>query len=283
PKDRPEVAIRTGRAGAALFCVPGAGDSVVGFAPLAAVLGDDFSLYGLQPRGTDGELVPHSSVRAAATHYVQAVQRVRPHGPLHLFGHSFGGWIVFEMAHQLRALGRSIASLTIVDSEAPDGRQSGLGEEHGAGQALARFVEVLELAAGQPLGVDAASLARLHPAAMRKQLHAAMARSGLLPARSSPDVLVGPIRTFATALRTSYRPPRVYDGVVRLVLVADTRFSAEDNQHHQIACLSGWQAWAPQTRLWIGPGNHMTVLKDANVRALCRWWTDAVATADAAH
>lgn len=274
----PEVTIQTGRTGGApLFCVPGAGDSVVGFAALAAALGDSYSLHGLQPRGTDGELVPHATVHSAAMTYVRAVDRVHPRSPVHLLGHSFGGWIVFEMALQLRAQGRDIASLTIVDSEAPNGVDGFLGGEHDAADALVRFIDVLELAAGKSLGIDPMALARLDAMVLRRRLHAAMVRVGLLPARSNPDVLTGPIRTFGTALRTSYRPSKIYEGSVRLVMVPDARTDAAHNQHQQIESLTGWRAWAPLTSLWIGPGNHMTVLKDLNARVLAQWWRNGLA------
>ncbi|WP_256349730.1 thioesterase domain-containing protein, partial [Pseudomonas gingeri] len=91
--------IQTGRAGRTpIFCVPGAGDSVTGFIGLTDALGADWPLIGLQPRGLDGAGAPHSRVESAARHYLQAIEQSHSHGPLHLIGHSFGGWVAFEMA-----------------------------------------------------------------------------------------------------------------------------------------------------------------------------------------
>ncbi|MDE2036696.1 MAG: amino acid adenylation domain-containing protein, partial [Pseudomonas sp.] len=93
---QPLLRIQSGRAGQApIFCVPGAGDSVTGFVGLTEALGRDWPIFGLQPRGLDGEVVPHSQVEAAARCYLQALEQECPSGPVHLVGHSFGGWVVF--------------------------------------------------------------------------------------------------------------------------------------------------------------------------------------------
>jgi len=80
------------------------------------------AIYGLQPRGLEGELVPQSTVLAAAESYLRAINEIYPKGPIHLVGHSFGGWVAFEMAKLLVDAETKcvIASLTILDSEAPD-------------------------------------------------------------------------------------------------------------------------------------------------------------------
>ena len=73
---QPLLRIQSGRAGyAPVFCVPGAGDSVTGFVGLSEALGRDWPLFGLQPRGLDGEAVPHSQVEAAARCYLAALEQ----------------------------------------------------------------------------------------------------------------------------------------------------------------------------------------------------------------
>jgi len=47
------------------------------------------------------------------------MRSVQPHGPYHLAGHSFGGLVALEMAHQLRAAGEQVALLAILDSYPP--------------------------------------------------------------------------------------------------------------------------------------------------------------------
>jgi thioesterase domain-containing protein len=273
---RPLLTIQTGqRSSTPLFCIPGAGDSVTGFTGLAGALGPAWPLHGLQPRGVEGLLIPHASVEAAAECYLRAIAEIQPHGPVHLVGHSFGGWIAFELACRLRAAQREVASLTLIDSEAPG--QCGmagtvLGGEYDALDVASMFVESLELAAEGSLGVERAALARSHGAARLAQIHGGAVRAGLMPARSQPSVLHGCLRTFGTALRTPYRPAAGYQGPVRLVLIPDTRLDAGANETQYRRMEQGWRAVAPQLVCWHGPGNHMTILRPPHAADLARWW-----------
>jgi thioesterase domain-containing protein len=112
-----------------VFCVPGAGANITDFIHVAPALGGQWPIHGLQPRGLNNGRVPHSTVPAAARAYLRVIDETYPEGPLHLLGHSFGGWVVFEMALRLRAAGRKVASVTLIDAEAPEG-DSILGREY---------------------------------------------------------------------------------------------------------------------------------------------------------
>ncbi|WP_334186719.1 amino acid adenylation domain-containing protein [Noviherbaspirillum sp.] len=272
----PQVTIQTGAAGEVpVFCIPGAGDNVIGFIALANALGARWPLYGLQPRGVEGSLVPHSTVEAAAAAYVREIDKVKPDGFVHLIGHSFGGWIAFEIAHQLRARGRTVASLTIVDSEAPEGNGI-LGGEYTALGALKELVRVMEIAVGKSLGIDMDKLDCQTEGERLATLHSGMVAVGLMPPRSSPNTMRGPLRTFSTALRTTYSPRAVYPGPVRLALATDSTLDAQADHQQRIETLAGWKACAPQVLCWHAPGNHFTVLKAPHVHVLANWWRDGV-------
>jgi thioesterase domain-containing protein len=253
-----------------LFCVPGAGDNVFSFAELADSLDKELPVYGLQQRGLDGALVPHSTVSAAAESYLQALNEIQPEGPVHLFGHSFGGWVVFEMAQRLRAAGRAIASLTILDSEVPD-NDDALVREYNRTEAVMKLIETLEQVLGYPLEIGASNLDSCDDAAQRQLLHERLVRVGRMPRRSKPDVLRGPLRTFAASLRTHYRPDKVYPEPVRLVLVDDPKLDDEANRLQRERTIKGWRRWAPNLFFLYGPGNHMTALKRPHVHALATW------------
>ena len=270
---QPLLRIQSGRAGyAPVFCVPGAGDSVTGFVGLSEALGRDWPLFGLQPRGLDGEAVPHSQVEAAAACYLQALEQECPHGPVHLVGHSFGGWVALEMALRLQAAGREVASLTVIDSEAP----GSAGRSYTSTAALLRLIEAMQLAAGRSLGIDLVDFAGRDEVAQRQWLHAGMVGVGLLPARASVDAMEGPARTYAAALRTGYWPARRYEGVVRLVLAQDPALDAAGNQREQGVMVEGWRRQGSGLQVWYGGGNHFTLLKAPNVGGLARWWVDGV-------
>lgn len=269
---RPQLTIQSGSRGAEpLFCIPGAGDSVTGFTGLASALGGQWPVHGLQPRGVEGVMVPHASVQAAAQSYLRAIEDVQPAGPVHLVGHSFGGWVAFEVALRLQAARRPVASLTLVDSEAP-GQGDVLGQEHRAVDVVSMLMESLELASEKRLNISRAMLEAADASERLAMTHAGAVRVGLMPARSRPDSLSGSVRTFAAALRTTYRPQFAYDGPVRLVLTPDLRLDAAGNQLQYQRMEEVWRSHAPHLSSWTGPGNHMTILKPPHVGVLAKWW-----------
>ncbi|MDO3509954.1 non-ribosomal peptide synthetase, partial [Ralstonia pseudosolanacearum] len=255
-----------------IVCIPGAGDGVVRFMHLAEALGGARPLYGMQPRGVDGWRVPHHTVEAAAAAYGRALDAGQVARGIHLIGHSFGGWVALEMALQLQAAGRAVASLTLLDCEAPGSEAGWLGRTYTATQVLAKFVEAVELALGRSLGIDPARLYAADEAEQWRLIHAGMVGAGLIPRRSQPGMLRGPIRTFGAALRTPYRPGRLYTGPVRLVLADDPALSREANEREQCRTVSELRGWAPDLVAWRGPGNHFSLLTPPYVQQVAAWW-----------
>ncbi|MDH1142723.1 amino acid adenylation domain-containing protein, partial [Pseudomonas mosselii] len=274
PAHQPLLAIQSGTPSyVPVFCVPGAGDSVTSFIGLAEALGPDWPVHGLQARGLAVGEVPHSAVEAAADCHVRAIEALYPEGPLNLVGHSFGGWVAHAMALRLQAKGREVRSLTLIDSEAP-GAGGSCGKPYTFTQALQRLIESLQLSTGKSLGIEPAAFAEADDQEQLRQLHAAMVRVGLMPSRSSAQALEGVVRTFATALRTVYRPVGGFNGLARLVLVADPSLDLAGNQREQQAMEQGWREWLPQLEVWQGPGNHFSILKVPDVFSLAAWWHD---------
>ncbi|QVM89273.1 amino acid adenylation domain-containing protein [Pseudomonas entomophila] len=279
PAHQPLLAIQSGTPGhVPVFCVPGAGDSVTSFIGLAEALGHDWPVHGLQARGLAAGEVPHSSVEAAADCHVRAIEAFYPQGPVNLVGHSFGGWVAHAMAARLQAKGREVRSLTLIDSEAPGGG-GGCGKPHTFTEALQRLVDSLQLSTGKSLGIAAEAFAEADDQAQMNQLHGAMVRVGLLPSRSTPQALAGVVRTFASALRTVYRPQARFDGLARLVLVTDPALDAAGNQREHRAMEEGWRQLMPTLEVWQGPGNHFSILKVPDVFSLAAWWHDGQALA----
>jgi amino acid adenylation domain-containing protein len=114
------VTIQSGGVEPPLFVAHGIGGSVLSFVDLAAELGQERTIYGLQlPAFIDPDV---AGIRSLATSYVKQVQALQPGGPYHLVGHSSGGVIVFEMACQLVEQGETVGLLGLMDCDPNTGK-----------------------------------------------------------------------------------------------------------------------------------------------------------------
>ncbi|MFF7456374.1 amino acid adenylation domain-containing protein [Kitasatospora sp. NPDC008115] len=118
--------LRAAGTGAPLFCVhPAAGISWV-YSGLLRHLDPRRPVFGLQARGLRGG--SPAAVTEIAADYVREIRAVRPQGPYHLLGWSFGAVVAQEMAVQLQAAGQEVALLALLDG-LPAGA---VAEEHRA-------------------------------------------------------------------------------------------------------------------------------------------------------
>jgi arthrofactin-type cyclic lipopeptide synthetase C len=191
---------------------------------------------------------------------------------LHLAGHSFGGWVAFEMARRLEAAGRTVASLTLIDS-APPAATAAIREASDA-ETLTGLIRIYAQMAQRPLGIGADDLAALPEPRQRELLHQRLVAAGVLPLRTTPDILLGPMRTFAGCVRTSYAPAAPYGGRVDMAVLDDPDRDPSSNAQRAAARSEAWRAWAPRLRSWRGPGNHMTALRQPHVQTVADWMRD---------
>ncbi len=103
-----------------LFIVHGVGGNVVNFYGLSMRVGSDQPVYGIQSQALVANQPALLHLKDMATHYIADIRKVRPKGPYHLLGYSFGGTVVLEMAHQLRAAGEEVALVGMIDSKSKD-------------------------------------------------------------------------------------------------------------------------------------------------------------------
>jgi thioesterase domain-containing protein/acyl carrier protein len=103
-----------------LFIVHGVGGNVVNFYGLSMRVGADQPVYGIQSQALVANQPALLHLNDMATHYIADIRRVQPKGPYHLLGYSFGGTVVLEMAHQLRAAGEDVALVGMIDSKSKD-------------------------------------------------------------------------------------------------------------------------------------------------------------------
>lgn len=102
----------------ALYIVHGSGLTVLVFHALAMNMDADQPVFGLQARGLNGTDDPFDNMKDIAAYYVAEIMDKNPDGPYNLAGYSFGGFVAFEMAKQLKAKGREVNMLAIFDTNA---------------------------------------------------------------------------------------------------------------------------------------------------------------------
>jgi amino acid adenylation domain-containing protein len=99
-----------------LFCIPGAGGSVLSYRDLAHHLGADQPFYGLQLPKLGEKQANTITVEDLAAQYIKEIFTLQPEGPYLLAGHCIGGLIAFEMAQQLHAQGQKVSLLALFDA-----------------------------------------------------------------------------------------------------------------------------------------------------------------------
>ncbi len=113
------VRLNRGGAGPPLFCLPGAGGSVLYLQSLAQLLEPDYSAWGLPAPGMEPSSTIPTSVEEIAQHHLSFVGAARPGGPHHVVGHSLGGLVAYEMARRWTSRGEPVAFVGIIDNPAP--------------------------------------------------------------------------------------------------------------------------------------------------------------------
>jgi thioesterase domain-containing protein len=191
--------------------------------------------------------------------------------PIHLLGHSFGGQVAFDMASRLEAQGGVVASLTIIDSEAPLGHKASSVTPSRA-ECMREYVESIGFTLEMPLEIDESLYARHDIEQMLSAVHQHLSRAGKIPANSSARLLQGPWQTFYAARQTQYRPGARYHGPVNLIQVRDPWKQPDADYQRRQDDAAGWAYWIDKLETIAGPAQHFTVLKAPHVTELARVW-----------
>jgi amino acid adenylation domain-containing protein len=101
-----------------LFLIHGAGANITPFYGLAQHLSKDQPIYGIQSKGLDGVESPLYTIESMASYYLDKIREIYPKGPFHVGGQSFGAYVAFEMAKQLKTKDEPIGKLFMFDVSA---------------------------------------------------------------------------------------------------------------------------------------------------------------------
>ncbi|MFZ1916797.1 MAG: amino acid adenylation domain-containing protein [Terriglobales bacterium] len=98
-----------------LFLVHAAEGNVLLYRSLAAHLGVDQPVFGLQSAGLHGRFPVDGRFETVAAHYVNQIRHVQPHGPYMLGGYCLGGTLALEMAQQLIRSGEAVGLVALIE------------------------------------------------------------------------------------------------------------------------------------------------------------------------
>ena len=98
-----------------LFMVHAAEGNVLLYRSLAAHLGDDQPVFGLQSAGLDGRSPVDARFENVARRYVDEIRQIQAHGPYMLGGYCLGGTIALEMAQQLIEAGETVGLVALIE------------------------------------------------------------------------------------------------------------------------------------------------------------------------
>ena len=262
----PRLMIQAGPKGhAPLFCIPGSGDNITVFSDLAEAVGSNLPIYGFQPRGLDRDEAPFPSVESAAECYLESLQEMRLPGPVHLLGHSFGGWVAFQMARRLWGTRNQVAMLFLLDSEAPHTKEIEWGGSASV-HVLLSLIEIYELKLGRSLGLSRPLLEAMDERSQVKDVFTKLIGAALLPKRMSLQTFEGIVGVFKVDMASTFAPEGAYAGSCRMFAPSSSVSEAE-NQQTEMRLVS-WRHYLPDLLVQRVSGNHVTMLRNPHVEAI---------------
>ncbi|MET9950594.1 amino acid adenylation domain-containing protein [Streptomyces sp. NPDC006339] len=258
-----------------MFFVHPMGGNVLCYVRFAKHLPDGQPFYALQAAGADPGTEALRSVEEIAASYVEAIRRVQPSGPYVIGGWSFGGFVAFEMARQLRAAGEEIARLVLLDTTALNpGRRLNTGDEALLGWF---FWELLWLRRGgdSPLELIPAGLATLEE---KFDFIAQLAiEEGVLPAGSTGAVVRRLFHVYEANWKAAfaYRPEVVEQDMV-LIHASEPLPEVLNSMHTAIESMhkdptNGWRERTSGVLDVVDvPGDHLTIMEEPHVGHMVR-------------
>ena len=110
------VKIKPKGEGRAVYLMPSINGELLFSKSMIEEMGIHFPVFGLQPALSPKNLEHFRDFRTMATLYVSALRAFQPNGPYALVGFSFGGFLAYEVAYQLREMGETVDLLAVIDT-----------------------------------------------------------------------------------------------------------------------------------------------------------------------
>ncbi|WP_197363218.1 non-ribosomal peptide synthetase, partial [Streptomyces clavuligerus] len=264
-----------------LFLVHPMGGNVLCYVRFAAHLPPGRPFYALQAAGVDAGTEPRRTLEAIAAGYLERVRQVQPEGPYLIGGWSFGGFVAFEMARQLRAAGQEVERLILLDTTALNpGDRPETDDEALLGWF---FWELLWLQRGgaspqEALPPELTTLEEKFDFIARLAID-----EGVLPEGATGAVVHRLFQVYEANWRAAagYRPGVVDQDMTLLraseplPAVLDTMHTAARSLHRDPA--NGWRGHTSGELTVVEvPGDHLTIMEEPQVAAVARVVTELI-------
>jgi thioesterase domain-containing protein/acyl carrier protein len=263
----PVVALRTSGERQPLFLVHPMGGNVLCYLDLVKHLPPDQPVYALQAAGAAPGAAPLRTMSDLAASYVAAMRRVRPRGPYHVGGWSFGGYVAVEMARQLAD--EELARLILLDTTVIGGPHAAIPES----DLITGFFGELLL---ETHGVKATELKREshlmnHDTSFESALRYAI-DAEIVPAGSPPQL----IRRLYEIFRANYEATLNYrheplDRDITLLRSVEELPAELAGAHSLVGSMfasptNGWELLTPRSlRVVEVAGDHLSMMSEPHV------------------
>ncbi len=101
-----------------IFIIHGADGSIYYFRHLAKLLENEYSVYGLQPRGLNGEEPFPDSYFEMIHAYMKEIRMIQSEGPYIVAGYCIGGYLSYDIVNVFELQGDKVTALLQLDEEA---------------------------------------------------------------------------------------------------------------------------------------------------------------------
>jgi thioesterase domain-containing protein/acyl carrier protein len=99
-----------------VYIIHGIGLNLLNVYNMVSFLDPEQPVYGIQSIGLDGTMEVPDTMEEIAAFYNDEMIKNDPVGPYALAGYSFGGFIAYEMAKQLKAMGKKVSLVAMFDT-----------------------------------------------------------------------------------------------------------------------------------------------------------------------
>jgi thioesterase domain-containing protein len=246
-----------------LFCVHAGGGDASGYRDLTAAMHDDQPVYGFSPPTNLRESNLFPSVEDLASNYLDRMRNVQPQGPYQICGQSFGGLVAYEMANLLLKEDDQVYLVALFDTPHPE-----VGKRFQVTGLLDFNLKYLEyrvrkyfcnLLRGRVDNIISDGLRFARSRITRLSWLATRTAARTLN-RPMPLIINTNALLFDAAFRV-YRPRR-FQGP--LVLFRSATRTPEYDDDSSL----GWKTCAPNVRVHIVPGDHVTMMKVPHINVL---------------